>query len=338
MALIRNPVKIAAVCLTSILMLSACANGNNQADEDENNNSNTTDQEINQTDENLNTAEEELEEVSEELEEKREELRAKEEELQELEQRISEKEEELNTVKEDIETTEEELQAVQNELNELEEELSQKRNELASVEEELEEAQGRQEDSESGDNNDEDPADNGDGENAANGNGDTEHEQIQEKADSVVIGLENEDFGTVATHVHPEKGVRFSPYGHVDTEEHLVFSREEVRNFMEDEEEYMWGTQDGSGHPIELTPAEYYEEYIYIRDFSRSAEEINYNEVESRGNTIVNVEEVYPDANFMEYYVSEEEEDLNWAALILAFEKLDGEWYLTGIAVDRWTI
>lgn len=332
MALMKKPVRIAAICLTAILLLSACAAGNNQADED---GTNDTNQENNQTRENLNAAEEELDEVTEELSEKREELRAKEEELQELEQRINEKEEELNAVEEDKESTEEELQAVQNELNELEEELSQKRNELASVEEELEEAQGRQEDSESGDNS-EDHAYNEEGGNDANG--DSDYEQIQEKANSVVTGLENEDFGTVATHVHPEKGVRFSPYGHVDTEEHLVFSREEVRNLMEDEEEYIWGTQDGSGHPIELTPAEYYEEYIYIRDFSRSAEEVNYNEVESRGNTIVNVEEVYPDADFMEYYVSEEEEDLNWAALILAFEKLDGEWYLTGIAVDRWTI
>ncbi|RKL67374.1 hypothetical protein CR203_08385 [Salipaludibacillus neizhouensis] len=159
-------------------------------------------------------------------------------------EQLEEKEEELNDLQEEIKTKVAELQKVENELSNIEEEIEEKSNQLES---------GTEEDTNE----------------SANGNSD--YEVIQEKADSVVIDLENEDFGTVAIHAHPEKGVQFSPYGYVDKNDHLTFTKEELRNFMEDSEEYNWGSEDGSGHPIELTPAEYYEEYIYIRDFSRSA-------------------------------------------------------------------
>ena len=196
----------------------------------------------------------------------------------------------------------------------LEKELQSKENELAKLTEEIEEKKKELEDM------------------------DSVSEVIRDKADSVVIGLEHADFHTLAIHAHPEKGIRFSPYGYVDIDEHLQFTSDEIKEFSEDKTQYIWGTQDGSGHPIELTPNEYYEQYIFIRDFSKNAQEINFNEINDRGNIIVNVEEVYPDANFMEYYVSAEEDSLNWASLILAFEKYNGEWYLVGVIVDRWTI
>ncbi|WP_223701130.1 hypothetical protein [Sutcliffiella deserti] len=222
------------------------------------------------------------------------------------EETLKEKEEKLQEITAEIKEKETQLKEVNNE-------LEAKRKELAAIEKDIEERE-------------------------ANENGQSDEVEIKEKADSVVIGLENEDFGTVAAHAHPEKGVRFSPYGYVDTEKHLQFTKGEIRGFSEDNTKYTWGTQDGSGHQIELTPKEYYEEYIYIRDFSRFAQEINYNNLEQRGNIILNVEEVYPDAKFMEYYVSAEEDSLNWASLILAFEKHEEEWYLVGIIVDRWTI
>ncbi len=165
-----------------------------------------------------------------------------------------------------------------------------------------------------------------------------DEEHLRERADDVVIALEYKNFESLANVVHPEKGVRFSPYAHIDTEQHLTFEAEEVMEFGNDEEKYTWGVQDGSGHEINLTPSEYYEQYIYIRDFSREASVININEIEAHGNLLINVEEVYPDADFVSYYVTPGEDELDWANLILAFEEFDGDWYLVGLAVDRWTI
>ena len=43
--------------------------------------------------------------------------------------------------------------------------------------------------------------------------------------------LKAKDFVALASYVHPEKGVRFSPQGTIKTETDLVFNREEVANF-----------------------------------------------------------------------------------------------------------
>ncbi|QGS68387.1 hypothetical protein CV093_06840 [Oceanobacillus sp. 143] len=61
------------------------------------------------------------------------------------------------------------------------------------------------------------------------------------------------------------------------------------------------------------------------------------NNIKTRGSMIVNVQEVYPDASFVSYYVEGTEQELDWADLILVFEKDQDNWYLVGLAVDRYT-
>ncbi|MFA9556840.1 hypothetical protein ACERII_06035 [Evansella sp. AB-rgal1] len=231
------------------------------------------------------------------------------------------------------ENTNENTANLQDEIDELTEELANLQAELDARDETISEleAEIRELENDQG-SNDESNNDNGSEDIVV------DEERLRDRADNVVIALENINFQSLANYVHPEKGVQFSPYGYVNDEEDLVFSADEVAAFREDTEEYDWGTQDGSGHTISLTPVEYYEEYIYIRDFSRNAQEIAINEIESHGNIIVNVEEAYPDADFVSYYVAASEEELDWANLILAFEEHDGDWYLVGLAVDRWTI
>ncbi|MDG5786790.1 hypothetical protein QA612_04745 [Evansella sp. AB-P1] len=227
-----------------------------------------------------------------------------------------------------------EVDSLQAQIEELNEEISQLRSDLAEKEDEIADLES-QLDEQNGDSGDNGTNNNG----QTNGDSDpTQDEVLRNRADQVVIALENMNFTSLGEYVHPEQGVLFSPYGHVDFDEDLSFSAEEVGNFANDNEEYDWGTQDGSGHPIEMTPTEYYEEYIYIRDFSRESSEIVVNDIEEYGNIIVNVEEAFPEANFVSYYVTPTEGELDWANLILAFEEYDGEWYLVGLVVDRWTI
>ncbi|RDW19772.1 hypothetical protein [Oceanobacillus chungangensis] len=165
----------------------------------------------------------------------------------------------------------------------------------------------------------------------------SDEEQLRETADAVVDALGNKDFASFASFVHPAKGVRFSPYIYVDVEEHLQFSAEKIGNFTNDSETYTWGSVDGSGNPIELTPSEYYDEFIFIRDFTQ-ADEVTINDIQTRGSMIVNVEEVYPEASFVSYYVDGTKQELDWADLILVFEKEKDTWYLVGLVVDRYTI
>ncbi|MCD8511279.1 MAG: hypothetical protein LRY73_16370 [Bacillus sp. (in: Bacteria)] len=225
--------------------------------------------------------------------------------IEELESEIDGLNEEINELTEQLDSRDETISSLETEISELEEEINRLEEEKNKLDEKLNET--------------------------ANG------DELRNAADNVVIALENKNFQNLSEYVHPSRGVRFSPYGYVNKDEDLQFSNEEVASFHEDTTEYEWGTQDGSGHTIRLTPEEYYEEYIYIRDFSREAEVIAINEIESYGNVIVNVEEKYEDAQFVSYYVSETEGELNWANLILVFEEEDDNWYLVAIVVDRWT-
>ncbi|MBP2077010.1 hypothetical protein [Oceanobacillus polygoni] len=164
----------------------------------------------------------------------------------------------------------------------------------------------------------------------------TSEEQLRVHGDLIVDALDKADFDQLATFVHPEKGIRFSPYVFIEEEEQLVFEAEQVRAFSNDDEVYDWGTEDGTGDTIQLTPNAYYNDYIYIRDFIES-NEVLVNDIEARGNMLMNVEEVYPEASFVSYYVPGTDVELDWANLILAFEEVNGDWYLVGIIVDRWT-
>ena len=70
-----------------------------------------------------------------------------------------------------------------------------------------------------------------------------------------------------ANHVHPLKGVRFSPYAHVDEDSDKVFTAQAVVGLLEDKQKQLWGYYDGSGDDILLTFADYYQHFIYSHDF-----------------------------------------------------------------------
>ncbi len=160
-----------------------------------------------------------------------------------------------------------------------------------------------------------------------------------ETAYEVVTALAEKDMGKVAQFVHPEQGVRFSPYAYVQ-ETHQVFLPEELAALPQAETVYTWGNYDGSGFPIELTFNEYYEEFIYTSDFA-NPEQTAVNETLGQGNSLNNIHEFYPDSSFVEYYFSgfeEQYEGLDWESLRLVFVQEDDIWYLVGIVHDEWTI
>ncbi|MCC3143922.1 hypothetical protein LJ207_01120 [Halanaerobium sp. Z-7514] len=163
---------------------------------------------------------------------------------------------------------------------------------------------------------------------------------IEDKARTVINTISLKDFSKLAGYIHPEKGLRFTPYTHVQVAKDIVFRKNQVRDFFEDETKYFWGHYDGTGKDIKLTPAEYYEEFIYSEDFI-NAEEIGYNEVLSSGNMLENQFEVYEQPIIVEYYFSGFEPKyagMDWKSLRLVFEKHENSWKLTGIIHNQWTI
>ncbi len=158
----------------------------------------------------------------------------------------------------------------------------------------------------------------------------------------VITALKNREMAELAALVHPDKGVRFSPFSYVDTRSDLVFTAEKIKHFFNDFKKYTWGYNDNNGLGIRMNSKEYFERYIFDTDYS-TADEINYNTTIGRGVIVSNVFEVYPRSIIVEFGKgqpsSTEGDDGDWRSIRLVFEKNeDGEWYLVGLLHDQWKI
>lgn len=152
--------------------------------------------------------------------------------------------------------------------------------------------------------------------------------------------IKSKDLAGLAEIVHPEKGVRFTPYPYVDLEGDKVFTAQAVAALPGDATVYLWGNYDGSGEPIKLSFADYYQRFIYDHEFAEP-QIIGNNVVIGTGNTQDNVQQAYPAGKFVEFHFEgfdPQYEGIDWSSLKLVFEQQNGTWFLVGIVHGEWTI
>lgn len=164
----------------------------------------------------------------------------------------------------------------------------------------------------------------------------------KEAASTVLAALQAGDIKTVAAWAHPDKGVRFSPYGFIDVESDLVLTRQELEGAMKDTSKRTWGYYDGSGDPITLSYKDYHKKFVYSADFVKDAQ-ITENKSVAKGNSSNNILEVYPADrySYVEYYIDgidPQYEGIDWRCLRLVFEKMGEDHALVAIIQDQWTI
>ena len=167
-------------------------------------------------------------------------------------------------------------------------------------------------------------------------------EAIAARAGQAIMALKERDLAELSGLVHPDNGVRFSPYTYVraSADGDLVFSATEVPDLWNDPTIHRWGVYDGSGEPIDLTFREYFGQFVYDVDFARP-DVVGFDETVGQGNTINNIAEVYPEAIAVEYHFEgfdPQYAGMDWRSLRLIFEESKGTWYLVGIVHDEWTI
>jgi len=171
-------------------------------------------------------------------------------------------------------------------------------------------------------------------------------EPIAMRATAIIQAIAARDLKTLSQFVHPQEGVRFSPYPYVVTglggegQANLVFGAAELASLAGDPIVYHWGTFDGSGAPIEMTFDAYWQRFVYDADFARP-QVIGYGEAVGQGNTINNIPQVYPQGFTIEYHFRNFDpayEGLDWQSLRLVIEPYEGEWVLVGIVHAEWTI
>ena len=159
-------------------------------------------------------------------------------------------------------------------------------------------------------------------------------------ATTVLTTLKANAFTQLASLVHPVMGLRFSPYGHIDTVHYHSFSGKQIQELAQTNKKIKWGIFDGSGEPIILNIHNYFKRFVYDVDFLH-AEKKSFDETAAAGNTANNISEVYPQAHYIEYYFAgfkPEYGGMDWKAIRLVFSYYQNKAYLIAIVHDQWTI
>lgn len=166
----------------------------------------------------------------------------------------------------------------------------------------------------------------------------SEQQNLKQLNDQILQILKQGNHRELANFIHPQKGVRFSMYAYTEPAKDKVFTREDFIKYINTNVKFTWGQKDGTGEIYQTTLKNYLEEWVYSRDFSKS--DYSENEMKGKGNTINNLKEIYPNADFTENYIngSEQYSFMDWNSLRFVFEKLGNKYYLTAVVNDQWTI
>lgn len=152
--------------------------------------------------------------------------------------------------------------------------------------------------------------------------------------------LQQQNWAALSAYVHPEQGVTFTPYSTVEPESNLTFSADQIKNLSQDQTVYTWGFEDGRGDPIQMTILQYYERYVYDKDYTQ-APEIGVDRIITGGNALENLAEAYPGCRFVDFCFPSADpinDGLDWSSLKLVFQPGEEHWYLVGIVHGEWTI
>ncbi|MFP8894407.1 MULTISPECIES: hypothetical protein [Chryseobacterium] len=156
--------------------------------------------------------------------------------------------------------------------------------------------------------------------------------------DEVLKALKAKDYATFASFIHPQKGIRFSMYAFVNLKEDKHFSKADFEKYQPTKTLFTWGTQDGSGDPYKATINDYLGKWVFSKDFTASQYSVN--KFIGGGNSLNNLKEIYPKADFTENYIkgTEKSGNMDWKTVRFVFEEFEGKYYLIAVVNDQWTI
>jgi hypothetical protein len=158
---------------------------------------------------------------------------------------------------------------------------------------------------------------------------------------SVLASIKDGDYLALSRAAHPEFGVVFSPYATISLSTNRCFQANQIAAFGSDANLYVWGINNGSGEPIEVTPAEYFSRFVFDRDYT-AAPIIGVNRIVRRGNALENITEVFPGVLFVDFHIPggdrDSADELNWSSLRLGFEEHEGKLHLVLILRSIWTV
>ncbi len=163
---------------------------------------------------------------------------------------------------------------------------------------------------------------------------------LLQAAAGVTDALKSKDYETLASYVHPSRGVTFTPYSTVNVQQDQRFSADQIKNLAQDTTTYTWGYEDGRGETIQMTMTQYFERFVFDADYTQ-APQVGVDQIITSGNALENITEAYAGCHFVDFcYPSRDPASagLDWCSLKLVFAGENGTWYLVGIVHGEWTI
>ncbi|MGP9558042.1 hypothetical protein [Psychrobacter sp. AOP7-A1-24] len=171
-------------------------------------------------------------------------------------------------------------------------------------------------------------------------NVDISQQTLRQQALRIQQALANGDYASIANDIHPTRGVRFSMYAYVRPETDKVFSRDQFTQYLQQSNiQFTWGKKDGTGDPLVMPLPTYLDTWVNASVFNNNPT-ISFNNSQAIGNSINNLNKIYQNSDFVEFYSngSEEYGGMDWRAMRLVFDEYQGKRYLVAIINDQWTI
>lgn len=164
--------------------------------------------------------------------------------------------------------------------------------------------------------------------------------QILQQAEQIKNHLATKNYNALTAYIHPTKGVRFSMYAYVHKDSDKVFSREQFTTYLQQSQiKFTWGAKDGSGELYITTLPDFLNNWVAAEQYE--VKSATFNKFQGSGNSLNNLKEAYPGADFVEFYHSgknPEYQGMDWRAMRLVFEEYQDKYYLVAIVNDQWTI
>ena len=149
--------------------------------------------------------------------------------------------------------------------------------------------------------------------------------------------IKDSDYAALSRITHPVSGLLFSPYATILETGAKTFTPAQVSAFAADKTEYVWGVYDGSAEPINLTPRDYFAEFVFDCDFTRAGV-VGVNRTVRTGNALENLTEIRPGVRYIEFHIPDDGDATNWRSLRLGFEEHNGFLMLTVILHSENTV
>ncbi|MET0461706.1 MAG: hypothetical protein ABW007_01075 [Chitinophagaceae bacterium] len=170
----------------------------------------------------------------------------------------------------------------------------------------------------------------------ASGNADT---ALLDLSRIVLTALKQQDITKLNQYVSPEFRLRFSPYAFIDTSS-KAFTPYELTAAFNKSTIFEWGSYDGSGDPIKMNIRQYFNKFVYNKDYL-AAPKSSVNTFLGSGNSLNNLKEIYPADLFTEFYFpgfDAKYDGMDWQTIRLVFRQAKGKTYLIAVVHDQWTI